>query len=87
MEIETIQMTKTLYIKKIDHAIILTADQTITDQKLTTTTIDHAIIHGTEIQVITRDKETTLSHHIGITHVIKFHNKIIRVVHLNIKNK
>ena len=30
------------------------------------------------------DKEFTLNHHIGITHVIKIHNKILEVEHLNI---
>ena len=49
--------------------------------------IDHAMIHRTEIQVITTDKETTLNHHIGITHVFKVHTKIIEVIHLNIKGK
>ena len=84
---ETIQMIEILDIKIIDHAIIPTTDQTIKDQKITTIKIDHAIIHRTEIQVITTDKETTLNHHIGITHVIRIHNKIIEVVHLNIKGK
>ena len=49
--------------------------------------MDHAIVHRIEIQVLTIDKETTLSHHIGITHVIKIHNRFIGVVHLNIKDK
>ena len=79
---ETIQTIETLDIKIIDHAITLTRDQNITIIK-----IDHAITHKLEIQVITIDKETTLSHHIGITDVIKVHKKIIRVVHLNIKYK
>ena len=60
--------------------MILTTDQNITNIK-----IDHATIHETEVQAITTDKETTLSHQIGITHVIKIHNKIIEVLHLNIK--
>ena len=85
--IESIQMVETLDIKTIDHAVILTTDQTITDQKITTIKIDHAIIHRTEFQVVTIDKETTLSHHIGITHVIKVHNKTIGITHLNIKGK
>ena len=70
--ITTIQMIKIIDV--IDHVIILTTDQTITDQNITTIKIDHAIIHRTEIQVVTVDKETTLSHHIGITHVIKILN-------------
>ena len=85
--IETIQVIEIIDIKTIDHAIFLTTDQTITNQNIITIRIDHAIIHKTEIQVITIDKETTLNHHIGITHVIKIHNKIIEVVHLNIKGK
>ena len=71
----------------IDHSIILTTDQTIKDQNIITIKIDPPTIHRTEIQVITTDKETTLNHQIGITHVIKIHNKIIEVVHLNIKGK
>ena len=70
--ITTIQMIEIIDV--IDHVIILTTDQTITDQNITTIKIDHAIIHRTEIQVVTIDKETTLSHHIGITHVIKILN-------------
>ena len=85
--IETFQIIEILDIKIIDHAIILTTDQTIIDQIITIIKIDQAIIHRTEIEVITTDNETTLSHHIGITHVIKIHNKIIGVVHLNIKGK
>ena len=85
--VETIQMIETLDIKIIDHAIILTTDQTIIDQNATTIKIDHAIIHRIKIQVVTIDIETTLSHHIGITHVIKNHNKTIGVEHLNIKGK
>ena len=80
--IETIQTIKTLDIKLIDHANILTTDQNTTIIK-----IAHAIIHRTEVQAITTDKKTTLNHHIGITHVIKVHNKIIGLVQLNIKGK
>ena len=79
-------MIEILDIKLIDHVTILLTDQTITDQSITTIKIDHAIIHKIEIQVLTIDKEGTLSHHIGVTHVIKIHNKIIGVVHLNIKD-
>ena len=57
--IETLQMIKTLNIKIIDHEIILTTDQTITDQNITIIKIDHAIIHRREIRVKTIDKETT----------------------------
>ena len=74
-------------IKTTDHAIILTTDQTIIDQNITTIKIDQAIIHEIEIQVITKDKETTLRLHIGITHLIRIHNKVTGVVHLNIKGK
>ena len=77
--IETIQTIEILDIKIIDHAINLT-----TDQNKIIIKIDHATIHRTEIQAITIDKGNTLNH-IGITHVIKIHNKIIEVVHLNIK--
>ena len=74
-------------IKTIDHVIILTTDQTIKDQVITTIRIDHAIIHKTEIQMITIDKETTLNHHIEITHVIQILNKNIEVIHQNIKDE
>ena len=80
--IGTIQTIEFLVIKIIDHAIIQTTDQNIIIIK-----IDHAIIHRREAQAITTDKEATLNHHKGITHVIKIHNKIIGVTHLNIKDK
>ena len=80
-------MTEILDIKVIDHAIILTTDQTIIDQNKTIIKINHAIIHRTEIQNKTTDNETTLTHHVGITHVIKINNKFIRAVHLNIKGR
>ena len=80
-------MIEILDIKIIDHVIILITDQNITDQNISTIEIDHAIIQRTEVQVIAIDRETSLSHHIGITHVIKIHNKIRGVVHLNIKGK
>ena len=69
-------MIETLDIKIRDHAIILLTDQSITDKNITTFKIDHAIIHRTELQFNTIDKETNLSHHIGLTHVIKSHKKI-----------
>ena len=81
---ETIQMIE-IDIKIFIHVIILTTDQTIKDQ--ITIKRDHAIVHRIEAQVITTDKETTPNHHIGITHIIRIHNKIIEVVHLNIKDK
>ena len=70
--IETLQTIETIDIKKIDHAIILIIYQNIVILK-----IDHAIIHRKEVQAITTDKETTLNHHIGITHAIKIYNKKI----------
>ena len=69
-------MIEIINIKKIDHAIILTTDQTIKDQSIKTIKIDHATIYRTEIQVITTDKETTLNHHIGITTLSKFTTKL-----------
>ena len=87
IRMETNQLIEIMDIKKIDHAIILTTDQTIKDQNIITIKTDHWIVHRPEIEVITTDKETTLNHHKGIRHVIKFHNKIIEVVNLNIKGK
>ena len=81
-DIETIQTIKILVIKIIDHVIILTTDQNIIIIKKY-----HAIIHRTKVHAITTDKETTLNPHIGTTHVIKIHNKIIEVIHLNINDK
>ena len=80
-------MLEILDTKIIDHAIIQTTDQTVVDQNKTIIKKDHAFFHRIEIQVITIDKEFILSHHIGLTHDIKIHNKIIGVVHLNIKGK
>ena len=85
--IETIHMIEILDIKIKDHVIILTSDQTIIDQNITIIKIDHARSQQTKFQVITTDNETSLSHHIGITHVIKICNKIIGVVLLNIEGK
>ena len=85
--IENIQMIEIIDIKIIDHAIILITDQTIKEQIIITIKIDHEKNHRTEIQDITTGKETTLNHHIRITHVIKIQNKIIEVVHLDIKGK
>ena len=84
---ETIQMIEIKNIKTIDHVIILTTDHTIKDHVITTIKMNHAIIHTIEIQIITIDKETTLNHHIGTTHVIQTLNKNIEVLHQNIKNK
>ena len=74
---ETFQLIEILVIRIIDHAIIPTRDQTITDQNITNIKMNHAIIH--RIESYTIDKEATLSHHIGITNVSKINNKIIRV--------
>ena len=85
--IETSRMIEIINIKIIDHAIILTTDRTMKDQNIITIKTDHATIHRTEIQVITTDIETSLNHHIGRTHVIRIHNKIIDVVHQKFKSK
>ena len=71
--IETIQTIEDLNIQQIKIVIVIK--------------IDHATIHKTEVQALTKDKGTTLNHHIGTTHVIKYQNKIIGAVHLNIKDK
>ena len=81
--IETNQTIETLDIKIIkDHAIILTTYQNIRVKK-----IDYATIHRTEIQAITMDQGTTLNHHIGTTHVIKIHQKILGLVYYTSKTK
>ena len=85
--IEASQIIEINDIKTIDHEIILATDQMIKD--LTTTTIEryHVIIHKIEIRTITIDKETTLNHHIEITHVIQILKPNVEVIHQNIKDK
>ena len=73
--IETIQMIENINDKTIDHAINLTTDRTTKDQSIITIKKDHATIYELEFQIITTDRETTLNHHIGITHVIKIRKK------------
>ena len=85
--IETIQMIETKDIKTIDHVIILTTDQNIKDQILTTIKIDTAIIHKIEVRTKTIDKETILNHHIEITHDIQILNTNIGATHRNFKDK
>ena len=53
--IETIQMIEIIKTKIIDHAIILTTDQTIKDKNMITIKIDHATIYRRETHVITTD--------------------------------
>ena len=71
----TIQMNETKDIKKIHHVNILTTDQIIKNQVITTIKINHAIIHKIETQTIKIEKETNLNQYIGITHVIQILNK------------
>ena len=71
----------------IDHEIIQTTDQITNDPITTIIKIDHQIIHKIGIQTIKIDKETTLNHLIGITHVIPTLKKNIEVIHQNIRDK
>ena len=74
--IEIIQTIEIIDVKIVDHAILLTTNQTILDQNILTIKIDHAIIHRTEIQIITMNKETTLNHNIGLHTLSKFTLKL-----------
>ena len=85
--IEIIQMIETKGIKTLVHVIILTTDQSIKDQIVTTINIDHAITHKTEIQTMTINQETTLNHYIGITHVNQIPKTNIEGTSQNIKDK
>ena len=71
----------------IDHEIIQTIDQITKDLIITIIKIDHEKIHNTGIQTITMNKETTLNHLIGITHVIQTLKTNIEVIHQNIRDK
>ena len=102
LEIEIIQIIDLETPHTIGVEIILTIEKEAiqTIENLDINIIDQALfkqqikilqlskqIHGTKAQAITTDKETTLNHHIGITHLIKIHNKNIGVIHSNIKDK
>ena len=71
----------------IDHEIIQTIDQITKDLIITIIKIDLEKFHNTGIQTITIDKETTLIHLIGITHVIQTLKTNIEVIHQNIRHK
>ena len=71
----------------IDHEIIQTIDRITKDLIITIIKIDLEKVHNTGIQTITIDKETTLIHLIGITHVIQTLKTNIEVIHQNIRDK
>ena len=71
----------------IDHEIIQTTDQITKDPIITIIKLDHEIIHRIGFQTITIDKKTTVSHLIGITHVIQTLKTNIEVIHQNIRDK
>ena len=85
--IEVTQIIEIKSIKTKDHEIILTTDQTIKDLFITTIKMDQAINHKMDFRTTTKDKETNLNHHIGITHVIQILKTIIGATHQNIKVK
>ena len=80
LETEVIQITAINNIT-IDHKIIQTIDQITKDLIITIIKIDHEKIHNTGIKTIIINKETTLNHLIGITHVIQTLKTHIEVIH------
>ena len=68
--VEATQTVEINDIKTNDREIIQTINQMIKDLITTIIKIDHEITHKIETQTITIDKETILSHLIGIIHVI-----------------
>ena len=85
--VEATQIIETNDIKTIDHAIIQTTDQITKDLTTIIIKIDHEITHKTGIQVTTIDKETTLNHLIGITHVIPILKPNTEAIRQNIKDQ
>ena len=81
-ETETIQTTGTDYIKKTDHETIQIIVKT-----LIIITKDHVKILKKEIQFIKIDKKINLNRSTEIIYNIRFDNKTIEVVQLNIKDK
>ena len=61
----------------IDYEIIQTIDQITKVLIITIIKVDHEKTHNTGIQTITKDKETTLNHPIGLTQVIQILKKNI----------
>ena len=70
----------------IDHEMIRTIDQITKDLIITIMKLDHEKIHNIGIETITINKETTLNHLIGITHVIQTLKTNIEVIHQNIRD-
>ena len=71
----------------IDHEIIQTIDQITKDLIKTIIKIDHQKIHNIGIKTITINKEITLNHLIGMTHVIQTLKTNIEKMHQNIRDK
>ena len=71
-------------IKTKDHEVTLATDRIIKDLITTIIKIDHTTTHILEVRTITIDKETTLIHHIGITHVIQILETNIEATRQNI---
>ena len=71
----------------VNHEIIQTTNQINKDLIITIIKIDHKKIHKIGIQTKTKDKETTLSHLIEITHVIQILKTSIEVINQNIRDK
>ena len=83
--IEATQIIEIKDIKTIDHEIILATDLIIKEPNTTIIKIDQATTHKIEIRTIIIDKEITLNHNIGITHVIQILKTNIVATRQNVK--
>ena len=80
--------TGTIQTLEIDNTQIINRENIQTkDQTMIIITIDHVKIPRTKILIVQIDKETILSHHMGILCNIKIHKKTIEVAHPNIEDK
>ena len=85
--LKTIQMnvyhifeTQIIQTIEIDIILILNHETTPTIEQITTTTLLHPVITPrTDTRTTKTDRETTLSHHIGLTPNTKFYNKTTKL--------
>ena len=65
---------------EIDIIVLLNHETTPTIEQITTTTLLHPVITPRiDTRTTQTDRETTLSHHIGLTPNTKFHNKTTKL--------
>ena len=85
--IEPTQIIEIKDIKTIDHEVTLATDRIIKDLITAIIKIDRTTTHKIEVRTITIDKETTLNHHRGKTHVIQIRETNIEATRQNITDK